>query len=50
MPKAVIAEQRNLIAHPRTDYQLAFYKRHRRSYRVASALHFAHSKLHDVLL
>lgn len=44
------AEQRNLIAHPRTPYQYAFYKRHNRSYRVASALHFAHSKLHDVLL
>lgn len=50
IPKPATAEQRNLIAHPRTSYQLAFYKRHRRSYRVASALHFAHSKLHDVLL
>ena len=50
IPKPAVAEQRNLIAHPRTSYQLAFYKRHRRSYRVASALHFAHSKLHDVLL
>ena len=46
----VTAEKRNLIAHPNTPYQLSFYNRHRRSYRVASALHFAHSKLHDVLL
>lgn len=44
------AEKRNLVAHPNTSYQLSFYNRHRRSYRVASALHFAHSKLHDVLL
>ncbi|MEO0374250.1 MAG: hypothetical protein AAF329_06375, partial [Cyanobacteria bacterium P01_A01_bin.17] len=50
IPRAATAEQRNLVAHPRTSYQLSFYKRHRRSYRVASALHFAHSKLHDVLL
>ncbi len=50
MPKITTAEQRNLIAHPRTSYQFAFYKRHNRSYRIASALHFAHSKLHDVLL
>lgn len=46
----IAAEQRNAIAHPRSPYQLAFYNRHRLSYRVASALHFAHSKLHDVLL
>ena len=44
------AEKRNSVAHPNTSYQLAFYNRHRYSYRVASALHFAHSKLHDVLL
>ena len=50
LPTIAMAERRNLIAHPRTSYQFAFYKRHRRSYRVASALHFAHSKLHDVLL
>ncbi len=49
-PLAAIAEQRNSVAHPRTPYRLAFYNRHRRSYRVAGALHFAHSKLHDVLL
>ncbi len=46
----VTAEQRNAVAHPNTPYQLAFYNRHRQSYRVAGALHFAHSKLHDVLL
>ncbi|MEM7581505.1 MAG: hypothetical protein AAF316_17045 [Cyanobacteria bacterium P01_A01_bin.80] len=46
----VQAEQRKSIAHPRTPYRLSFYNRHRRSYRVAGALHFAHSKLHDVLL
>ncbi|MDJ0800500.1 MAG: hypothetical protein QNJ51_27445 [Calothrix sp. MO_167.B12] len=46
----VQAVQRNSVAHPRTPYRLAFYNRHRYSYRVASALHFAHSKLHDVLL
>ncbi len=46
----VQAEQRNSVAHPRTSYRLSFYNRHRRSYRVAGALHFAHSKLHDVLL
>ncbi|QIZ73203.1 hypothetical protein [Oxynema aestuarii] len=45
-----IAERRNLVSHPRTPYRLAFYNRHNRSYRVAGALHFAHSKLHDVLL
>lgn len=50
IPNPAAAEQRNLVAHPRTSYQLSFYNRHRRSYRVASALHFAHSKLHDVLL
>jgi hypothetical protein len=44
------AEQRNAVAHPRTPYRLSFYERHRRSYRVAGALHFGHSKLHDVLL
>lgn len=44
------SEKRNSIAHPRTPYQFSFYKRHRPSYRVAGALHFAHSKLHDVLL
>ena len=48
--KPLIAEQRNLISHPRTPYRLAFYKRHNPSYRVAGALHFGHSKLHDVLL
>ncbi|AFY55689.1 hypothetical protein Riv7116_3218 [Rivularia sp. PCC 7116] len=47
---AAQAQQRNSVAHPRTPYRLSFYNRHRRSYRVASALHFAHSKLHDVLL
>ncbi|MEM7724958.1 MAG: hypothetical protein AAF208_01135 [Cyanobacteria bacterium P01_A01_bin.45] len=46
----VEAQQRNSVAHPRTPYRLSFYNRHRRSYRVAGALHFAHSKLHDVLL
>ncbi|MDY6785001.1 MAG: hypothetical protein SW833_21075 [Cyanobacteriota bacterium] len=46
----VTAEQRNAIAHPNTPYQLAFYNRHRQSYKVAGALHFAHSKLHDILL
>ncbi|MBC6419151.1 MAG: hypothetical protein GDA44_10385 [Prochloron sp. SP5CPC1] len=50
VPQTLQGEQRNGIAHPRTPYQLAFYNRHRRSYRVAGALHFAHSKLHDVLL
>ena len=49
-PAIADVEQRNDIAHPRTPYQFSFYKRHRRSYRVAGALHFAHSKLHDVLL
>ncbi|MEQ9671988.1 hypothetical protein [Coleofasciculus sp. G2-EDA-02] len=49
-PKPIMAQQRNAVAHPRTPYRLSFYNRHRRSYRVASALHFAHSKLHDVLL
>ncbi len=49
-PFIVQAEQRNSVAHPRTPYRLSFYNRHRRSYRVAGALHFAHSKLHDVLL
>jgi hypothetical protein len=49
-PQTAVSEQRNDIAHPRTPYQFSFYNRHRRSYRVASALHFAHSKLHDVLL
>jgi len=48
--KPLFAEQRNAIAHPRTPYQLSFYNRHNRSYRVAGALHFAHGKLHDVLL
>lgn len=48
--KPAAAEKRNAIAHPPTPYQLAFYNRHRESYRVAGALHFAHSKLHDVLL
>lgn len=44
------AEPRNAVAHPRTPYRLAFYRRHNPSYRVAGALHFAHGKLHDVLL
>ncbi len=42
------AEQRKSVAHPNTSYQLSFYNRHRPSYRVAGALHFAHSRLHDV--
>lgn len=50
VPQTLRGEQRNGIAHPRTPYRLAFYNRHRPSYRVAGALHFAHSKLHDVLL
>jgi hypothetical protein len=49
-PQAAVSEQRNDIAHPRTPSRFSFYNRHRRSYRVASALHFAHSKLHDILL
>ncbi|MEC4982866.1 MAG: hypothetical protein SAJ37_01140 [Oscillatoria sp. PMC 1068.18] len=49
-PQKARSEKRNLVAHPRTPYQLSFYKRHNPSYRVAGALHFAHSKLHDVLL
>ena len=49
-PAIADVERRNDIAHPRTPYQFSFYKRHRRSYRVAGSLHFAHSKLHDVLL
>lgn len=36
------AEQRKSIAHPNTSYQLSFFNRHRPSYRVAGALHFAH--------
>lgn len=48
--RSIQAEQRNSVAHPTKSYQLAFYNRHRYSYRVAGALHFAHSKLHDVLL
>lgn len=48
--RIAMAEPRNAMAHPRTSYQLAFYKRHNPTYRVAGALHFAHSKLHDVLL
>lgn len=47
---ATALEQRSAIAHPSKPYQLAFYHRHNPTYRVAGALHFAHSKLHDVLL
>ena len=50
MVPAVQAPQRNSIAHPRRSSDYLFYNRHRRSYRVASALHFAPSKLHNVLL
>ena len=49
-PRAAFAEKRNAVTHPRTSFRQAFYNRHRRSYRVASTLHFGHSKLHDVLL
>ncbi|MEE2776389.1 MAG: hypothetical protein VYE73_06450 [Acidobacteriota bacterium] len=46
----LLAEKRSAISHPRTPFRLAFYKRHEPTYQVAGALHFAHGKLHDVLL
>ncbi|MDX1382870.1 MAG: hypothetical protein R3190_04445 [Thermoanaerobaculia bacterium] len=49
VPTALGAERRDSIAHPRTPFRLAFYQRHRETYRMAGVLHFGHGKLHDVL-
>ncbi|MEO8223608.1 MAG: hypothetical protein ABI661_02300 [Gammaproteobacteria bacterium] len=34
----------------RGPYNLAFYRRHNRSYRISAGMHFFHSKQHDLLL
>jgi hypothetical protein len=43
-------EQRNEVAFLRGPYNIAFFYRHNRAFRVGAALHFSHAKQHDVLL
>jgi hypothetical protein len=47
---ATAVERRNEVSYLRGPYNIAFFKRHNASFRVAAALHFSHAKQHDVLL
>ena len=43
-------EQRDDVGFLRGPYNEAFYDRHNESYRIGSAMHFFHSKQHDLML
>lgn len=43
-------EQRNEVSYLRGHYNTALFWRHNEAFRVGAALHFSHSKQHDVLL
>lgn len=43
-------EQRDDVGFLRGPYNEAFYKRHNESYRIGAAMHFFHSKQHDLML
>ena len=43
-------EQRDDVGFLRGPYNEAFYERHNESYRIGSAMHFFHSKQHDLML
>lgn len=50
-PRAALAlEQRNEVSFLRGPYNLAFFYNHNHSYRLSAAMHFVHSKQHDLLL
>ncbi len=44
------AEQRDDVGILRGPYNEAFYYRHNESYRIGAAMHFFHSKQHDLML
>lgn len=48
--RALGLERRNDVGELRGPYRLAFYRRHSESYRLSAAMHFFHSKEHDLLL
>lgn len=48
--RALALEQRDDVGELRGPYRLAFYRRHNPSYRLSAAMHFFHSKEHDLLL
>lgn len=48
-PLTAVAEKRNEVGFLRGPYNLAFYRRHNRSYRISAEMHFFHSKQHDLL-
>ena len=43
-------EQRDDVGFLRGPYNEAFYRRHNESYRLGAAMHFFHSKQHDLML
>jgi hypothetical protein len=51
LPRSAKAlEQRDEVSFLRGPYNEAFYNRHNQSYRYGAAMHFFHSKQHDLLL
>jgi hypothetical protein len=48
--RASAIEQRNDVGILRGPYNEAFYYRHNESYRIGAAMHFFHSKQHDLML
>ena len=46
---ALSFEQRNDVDFLRGPYNLAFYYRHNKAYRIGAGMHFFHSKQHDLL-
>ena len=48
--RAHALEQRNDVGILRGPYNEAFYFRHNESYRIGAAMHFFHSKQHDLML
>ncbi len=49
-PSSVRAELRDDVGILRGPYNEAFYFRHNESYRIGAAMHFFHSKQHDLML
>ena len=47
--RALALEQRNAVSFLRGPYNEAFFFRHNASYRTSAAMHFFHSKQHDLL-
>ncbi len=47
--RALALEQRNGVSFLKGPYNLAFFYRHNRAYRIGAGMHFFHSKQHDLL-